>query len=122
MDYITEDKPVVKNEIESTEDRFGVTKTSDAFSSSEEKTEVSTAFAADRHNFHITDDKLGEGGAKSKFKANIAAIETLKRIEDENRAATPDEQEIMSKYVGWGGLAPAFDEQNEVWAKEYKHH
>ena len=115
-----DDKPVVKNEIESTEDRFGVTKTSDAFSSSEEKTEVSTAFAADRHNFHITDDKLGEGGAKSKFKANIAAIETLKRIEDENRAATPDEQEIMSKYVGWGGLAPAFDEQNEVWAKEYK--
>lgn len=71
-------------------------------------------------DFHITDDKLGEGGAKTKFKANIAAIETLKRIEDEDRAATPDEQVIMSKYVGWGGLATAFDEQNEAWSNEYK--
>ena len=60
-------------------------------------------------NFRITDDHLGEGGSKAKFRANLDAIETLKAIEAEGRSATPEEQEILSRYVGWGGLADAFD-------------
>ena len=74
---------------------------------------------SEKHDFIITDESLGEGGAKSKFHANISAIETLKQIESENRMATPEEQEILSKYVGWGGIPQAFDESNEKWAKEY---
>ena len=65
-------------------------------------------------NFTITDDNLGEGGAKTKFKNNLLAIQTLKQIESEDRTATPEEQEILSKYVGWGGLAQAFDSKNEI--------
>ena len=61
-------------------------------------------------NFHITDDELGQGTPKEKFRANIMAIQLLKKCEDENRNATPEEQEILSRYVGWGGLADAFDE------------
>jgi N12 class adenine-specific DNA methylase len=71
-------------------------------------------------NFRITDDHLGEGGAKTKFKNNITAIETLKQIENESRHATPAEQETLSKYVGWGGIAQAFDPNNEGWSKEYE--
>ena len=71
-------------------------------------------------NFHITDDHLGEGGAKTKYAFNIAAIQTLKQIEAENRQATPQEQETLSKYVGWGGLPQAFDAQNASWQKEYQ--
>ena len=70
-------------------------------------------------NFTITDDNLGEGGAKTKFKANLAAIETLKTLETENRPATEEEKEVLSKYVGWGGMPQAFDSGNEKWAKEY---
>ncbi len=70
-------------------------------------------------NFRITDDRLGVGGPKEKFRRNIAAIETLKQIESENRIATPDEQKILSQYVGWGGLADAFDETKGNWADEY---
>lgn len=70
-------------------------------------------------NFTITDDKLGEGGAKTKFRNNLLAIQTLKQIEIEDRKATPEEQEILSKYVGWGGLAQAFDSDNEQWGKEF---
>ena len=65
-----------------------------------------------RQNFHITDDHLGEGGPKVKFQNNLAAIQTLQKIEAEERLATPKEQEILSRYVGWGGLPMAFDEQN----------
>lgn len=72
-----------------------------------------------RLNFTITDDSLGEGGSKSKFKDNIAAIEILKIIETENRPATPEEQEILSRYVGWGGLQAAFDNENKAWSSEY---
>lgn len=72
-----------------------------------------------RHNFQITDDHLGEGGAKTKFKNNAAAIRTLQEIEFDNRLATPEEQEILSRYVGWGGLPQAFDEKNESWADEF---
>lgn len=70
-------------------------------------------------NFTITDDKLGEGGVKTKFRNNLLAIQTLKQIEIEDRKATPEEQEILSKYVGWGGLAQAFDSNNEQWGKEW---
>ena len=73
----------------------------------------------DRRNFRITDDALGVGGAKEKFRNNIAAIQTLHELEIENRLATPEEQEILSKYVGWGGLSQAFDENNAVWADEF---
>ena len=69
--------------------------------------------------FHITDEALGEGGAKSKFAANILAIQTLKQIEAEKRPATQEEKEILSRYVGWGGLASAFDSGNASWYKEY---
>ena len=73
----------------------------------------------DRQNFRITDDALGVGGAKEKFRNNIAAIQTLHELEIENRFATPEEQEILSKYVGWGGLSQAFDENNAAWADEF---
>ena len=72
------------------------------------------------HNFRITDDQLGEGGAKTKYAFNIAAIQALKQIEAEGRQATPQEQEILSKYVGWGGLPQAFDVENSSWQKEYQ--
>ena len=70
-------------------------------------------------NFQITDFNLGEGGAKAKFRANIDAIKTLRTIENENRNATKEEQEILSKYVGWGGLADAFDDTKDAWSSEY---
>ncbi|MDD3524280.1 MAG: class I SAM-dependent methyltransferase, partial [Candidatus Cloacimonetes bacterium] len=71
-------------------------------------------------NFHITDDNIGEGGPKQKFTRNIAAIEILFKLESENRNATPEEQEILSNYVGWGGLADAFDPDKGNWAQEYQ--
>ena len=70
-------------------------------------------------NFRITDDELGQGTSKEKFRANIMAIQLLKKCEDENRNATPEEQEILSRYVGWGGLADAFDETKSAWETEY---
>ncbi len=83
-----------------------------------------------KNDYTITDEHLGEGGAKEKFAANIAAIETLKRIESRNlhlaadmfRAhnADPDEQKILAGYVGWGGLSQAFDPNNKAWTKEYQ--
>ena len=71
-------------------------------------------------NFTITDDNLGDGGAKTKFRANVDAIKTLKTLERENRPATAEEKEILSKYVGWGALAKAFDKNDEKWVAEYK--
>lgn len=76
-------------------------------------------FGLERHNFHITDEALGAGGAKAKFQDNLAAIRTLKQIEADNRLAAPGEQETLSKYTGWGGIAQAFDPANDKWAKEY---
>ena len=70
-------------------------------------------------NFHITDDDLGAGGAKTKFKANIEAIRLLQTLDAEQRQATAEEQEVLSRYVGWGGIPQAFDEKNADWAKEY---
>ena len=74
----------------------------------------------DRHNFCITDDAIGIGGAKEKFRNNMAAINLLHELEIENRLATPEEQEVLSRYVGWGGLSMAFDEHNAAWAEEFK--
>ena len=71
-------------------------------------------------NFHITDDALGAGSAKEKFRRNVEAIRTLEKIENENRIATPEEQAILSQYVGWGGLSDAFDESKSAWANEYQ--
>ena len=73
-----------------------------------------------RHNYRITEDTLGVGGAKEKFRNNMAAINLLHELELENRLATPEEQEILSKYVGWGGLSMAFDENNAAWDDEFK--
>ena len=70
-------------------------------------------------NFHITDEHLGEGGAKQKYARNIEAIKTLFRLEEEHRGATAEEQEVLAQYVGWGGLADAFDPNKDNWAKEY---
>ncbi|MFR1778927.1 MAG: DEAD/DEAH box helicase family protein [Faecalibacterium prausnitzii] len=70
-------------------------------------------------NFHITDDHLGEGGAKQKYARNIEAIRTLFKLEEEHRGATAEEQQLLSRYVGWGGLADAFDPGKDNWAKEY---
>ena len=71
------------------------------------------------HNFHITDDNLGAGGPKAKFKANMEAIRLLKELEQDQRLATPEEQEVLSRYVGWGGIPQAFEERNSAWAEEY---
>ena len=75
----------------------------------------------ENNSFHITDETdIGTGGLKTKFQNNIAAITTLKTIESESRSATPEEQKILAKYVGWGGMPQAFDQANEQWSKEYK--
>ena len=84
-----------------------------------QETERKEAEPYKAQNFHITDEHLGEGGAKTKYAFNIAAIQTLKQIEAEGRQARPDEQEILSRYVGWGGLPQAFDAKNASWQKEY---
>ena len=73
-----------------------------------------------RRNYRITDDALGVGSAKEKFRNNMAAIRLLHELQIENRHATPDEQEVLVKYVGWGGLSMAFDEHNAAWASEYQ--
>ena len=80
---------------------------------------VSPAPSEPRHNYRITEATLGVGGAKEKFRNNMAAINLLHELELENRLATPEEQEVLSKYVGWGGLSMAFDENNAAWADEF---
>ena len=73
----------------------------------------------ERINFRITDDDLGAGGPKQKFRANMDAVTLMKKLEDENRFATPEEQETLSRFVGWGGIPAAFDDKNKTWATEY---
>ena len=85
-----------------------------------QETERKEAEPYKAQNFRITDDHLGEGGAKTKYAFNIAAIQTLKQIEAESRQATPQEQETLSKYVGWGGISQAFDEEDTQWSEEYR--
>ena len=75
---------------------------------------------SERHNFRITDDDLGAGGAKTKYRNNVEAIRTLQAVESENRYATPEEQEILSRYVGWGALQEAFDADKPAWTSEYQ--
>ena len=70
-------------------------------------------------NFHISDDHLGEGGPKAKYQANIEAIKLLKHLEETTGQATPEQQEVLSRYVGWGGLADAFDPDKSAWAAEF---
>ena len=82
-----------------------------------EKTELPADL---RRNYRITDDALGVGSAKEKFRNNMAAIRLLHELQVENRLATPDEQEVLSKYVGWGGLSMVFDGHNAAWAAEYQ--
>src|SRR5699024_340239 len=77
------------------------------------------AAAQEKRNFHITDDDLGAGGPKAKFRANMDAIHLLKTLEAEGRLATAEEQEVLSRFVGWGGISQAFDPDNASWAKEY---
>ena len=76
--------------------------------------------AEQQNNFQITDDALGVGSPKKKFRGNIEAISLLKKLEAENRLATPEEQKILSRYVGWGGLSAAFDDRKEEWSQEYQ--
>ena len=76
-------------------------------------------YEPERHNFQITDENLGVGGEKTKYQYNVEAIRTLKQIEAENRLATPEEQTILSRYVGWGGISHAFEPNDPKWAKEY---
>ena len=84
------------------------------------KSEKAVSDSKESKTFTITDDSLGEGGAKSKFRANIEAIRTLKTLEKEKRPATDEEKETLSRYVGWGGIAQAFDENNPAWTNEYQ--
>lgn len=88
--------------------------------SSEEHTDKSATPSSERHNYRITEDTLGVGGAKEKFRNNMAAIHLLHELELEHRLATPEEQEVLARYVGWGGLSMAFDENNAAWAQEFK--
>ena len=85
----------------------------------EQQRKIEQKRVADAHNFRITNEELGYDTPKEKYRNNIEAIKTLQLIESENRIATPEEQEILSKYVGWGGLADAFDETKSNWSSEY---
>jgi len=88
----------------------------------ERRTESSSSsqMSGEKHNFRITDENLGHGGPKAKYTANVAAIRLLKQLEEESRLATHEEQEVLSRYVGWGGISQAFDENNQQWANEYR--
>lgn len=81
--------------------------------------DAQTQVPQEPQNFHITDDDLGAGGPKAKFRANVEAIRLLNDLEFSDRLATPEEQEVLSRYVGWGGIPQAFDENNADWSKEY---
>ena len=122
-DLIQHDKYITQKDIDRRNRRGSKTEKSDIKSENiaapDEKLEQQIKADEKTQNFTITDDNLGEGGAKTKFKNNLLAIQTLKQIESENRTAAPEEQEILSKYVGWGGLAQAFDSENEQWSKEF---
>ena len=87
---------------------------------SENEIEASALPPPQLHNFRITDDDLGAGGLKTKFRANMNAIHMLKTLEAEDRLAAPEEQEVLSRYVGWGGIPQAFDENNSEWRGEYE--
>lgn len=122
-DLIQHDKYITQKDIDRRNRRGSKTEKSDIkpenIAAPDEKLEQQIKADEKTQNFTITDDNLGEGGAKTKFKNNLLAIQTLKQIESEDRTATSEEQEILSKYVGWGGLAQAFDSENAQWSKEF---
>lgn len=122
-DLIKHDKYIIQDDIDRRNQRESKTEKSDIkpeiITVPDKKSEQKVKVDEKTQNFTITDDNLGEGGAKTKFKNNLLTIQTLKQIESEDRTATPEEQEILSKYVGWGGLAQAFDSENEQWSKEF---
>lgn len=122
-DLIQHDKYITQDDIDRRIQRESKTEKSDIklenISAPDEKSESKIKADEKTQNFTITDDNLGEGRAKTKFKNNLLAIQTLKQIESEDRTATSEEQEILSKYVGWGGLAQAFDSENAQWSKEF---
>ena len=119
-DLIKHEKYLTQDEIKRRDQREDYAETEPVVeTASDDKSTPEVKSEEKSQNFTITDDNLGEGGAKTKFKNNLLAIQTLKQIESEDRTATPEEQEILSKYVGWGGLAQAFDSENEQWSKEF---
>src|SRR5699024_4779760 len=103
--------PEIQNIIERTEEAASEERA--AFS-------VGEVQSVEPENFHITDEHLGEGGAMREYRRNVGAIRTLKQIEASGRYATPEEQQVLSRYVGWGGLADAFDSRKDNWASEYQ--
>lgn len=107
-------KSIKKSDLIQTEKNVPVNDLSEASAENQEKEPT-----AKKEYFRITDEHLGEGSKREKFQNNIEAIRTLQLIENEERPATPEEQETLSKYIGWGGLQEAFDENNSAWSKEY---
>lgn len=107
-------KPVEKSDLSQTEKNTPVNDLSEVSAEKQEKEPT-----IKKEYFRITDEHLGEGSKREKFQNNIEAIRTLQLIENEDRPATPEEQETLSKYIGWGGLQEAFDENNSAWSKEY---
>ena len=105
-----------REETEKADEHIIIEETGQSSQPEAEKPEITIILA---QNFHITDEHLGEGSPKQKFHANMEAIRTLRLLEEENRNATQEEQEVLSKYVGWGGLADVFDERKAAWADEY---
>lgn len=118
-DLIKHDKYFTQDEIKRRDHRENHAEIEPVVETVDEKTEPEVKSEEKSQNFTITDDNLGEGGAKTKFKNNLLAIQTLKQIESEDRTATSEGQEILSKYVGWGGLSQAFDSENTQWSKEF---
>ena len=126
-DSITQYLPANERSISGGQDAEDGSQTAAALQLGMEQAELDSGQAAPpadaqpqaHRNFRITDESLGAGGEKTKYQYNVAAIHTLKQIEAEGRFATPEEQEILAKYVGWGGLAQAFDPKDPKWAKEY---
>ena len=116
---ITDSGSVDKNALEMQDNALERLNEGIEFADSEEETSGRKVQKLDGKNYHITDNHLGEGTQKEKFQRNVLAINTLQKIEDENRTATPEEQEILAQYVGWGGLADAFDKTKRNWSSEY---
>ena len=125
FEQIENESPEIEEDIQTEDRELTAEETPDDDLTIAPETDVESAEQAPEidktgaENFHITDDRLGAGGPKEKFRRNIEAIQTLQKIEGENRVATPEEQQILSQYVGWGGLADAFDENKGNWADEY---
>ncbi|MCR5227365.1 MAG: adenine methyltransferase, partial [Eubacterium sp.] len=116
---ITDSGSVDKNALEMQDNALERLNEGIEFADSEEETSGRKVQKLDGKNYHITDNNLGEGTQKEKFQRNVLAINTLQKIEEENRTATTEEQEILAQYVGWGGLADAFDETKSNWSSQY---